>query len=433
LRFRYSAEENGKPVKKAVVYTQDEHGINFSDVDSEAVYITEMLRSNNFETYIVGGAVRDLILGKKPKDFDIVSAASPTKIKRIFRNARIIGHRFRLVHVYFGPKIYEVSTFRSTKEGPTGNTFGTIEEDVLRRDFTLNALFYDPLKQIVVDYVGGMKDIRVKKIRPIIPLSRIFTDDPVRMIRAVKYSATTGFNLPLSLKWKIRKQSGLLESISPSRLTEEIFKILHSSQAAAIVDSLDAIGLYQYLQPQTAGFFRTRPGFRDQYLKTMASLNQPDFKNLPGEALASLVRDYLEDVADWDGEDGEQPPKPPSERYKEAFAAARSFVLPMNPPRMELDHGVRLLFAEHGVTIKKIRFNEHPGYSRMRTSERIEERAHHTADPENKSAADQFTAPGRSLPESASAENEDGPGEDVRKKRRHRRRRPGKPSSPAGI
>jgi poly(A) polymerase len=361
LRIRYSAEENGKPVKKAIVYTQNEHGINFSDVDSEAVYITERLQANGYETYIVGGAVRDLILGKKPKDFDIVSAANPSRIKKIFRNARIIGHRFRLVHVYFGPKIFEVSTFRSIKDGPTGNIFGAIEEDVLRRDYTLNALFYDPLKQIVVDYVGGMKDIRERRMRPIIPLSYIFTDDPVRMIRAVKYSATTGFKLPLSLKWSIKKHAALLLGVSPSRLTEEIFKILHSSQAAAIVENLDLFNLYQYLQPQASELFKTRNGFKPRYLATMNTLNQENFKNLPGEALAGLVRDYLEDEVDWNGDESEQPAAPPSERYKEAFITARKFVLPMNPPRMELDHAIRLLFAEHGVIVKKIRFPERPG------------------------------------------------------------------------
>jgi poly(A) polymerase len=341
------------------VYTQNEHGINFSDVDSEAVFITERLQANGYETYIVGGAVRDLILGKAPKDFDIVSAASPARIKKIFRNARIIGHRFRLVHVYFGPRIYEVSTFRSIKDGPTSNVFGTIEEDVLRRDFTLNALFYDPLKQIVVDYVGGMKDIRSRKIRPIIPLSHIFTDDPVRMIRAVKYSAATGFALSLALKWKIKKYSSLLREVSPSRLTEEIFKIIHSSQAAAIVEKLELFGLYQYLQPRASELFKTRNDFRLRYLAAMKSLNQEDFKNRPGEAMAALVRDYLEDEVDWNGDESEeQSPALPSERYKEAFMAARKFVLPMNPPRMELDHAVRLLFAEHGVVIKKVRFPE---------------------------------------------------------------------------
>jgi poly(A) polymerase len=181
------------------------------------------------------------------------------------------------------------------------------------------------------------------------------------MIRAVKYGASTGFRLSFSLKWKIRKQSSLLEGISASRLTEEINKIVRSSQAAAIVASLDAMGLYRYLQPRAAELFKTNAGFREQYLKTMGTLNQADFKNLPGEALAGLVRDYLEENADWDGEEDGQTVKPPSERYKEAFALARQFVLPMNPPRMELDHGVRLLFAEHGVIIKKSRFTERQG------------------------------------------------------------------------
>ncbi|MDR1318861.1 MAG: polynucleotide adenylyltransferase PcnB [Treponema sp.] len=345
MRFRYSTEENGKPVKKAVVYTRDEHGINFSDVDPEAVSIVERLKAFGFETYIVGGAVRDLILGKKPKDFDIASEASPTRIKKIFRNSRIIGRRFRLVHVYFGPRIFEVSTFRSMKDGPTSNTFGDIEEDVRRRDFTLNALFYDPGQQIVVDFVEGMKDLREKRIRPIIPLSAIFRDDPVRMIRAVKYGAATGFSLPFSLKWKIKTQSSLLSSVSPSRLTEEIFKIIHSPQAAEIVKALDKLELYGYLQPSAAALMRENADFRGRYLRSLAALNKPDFKNLSGEQMLALVRDYLEDVTDWE--------RGIAENYKSTFAAARQFVLPMNPPRFELDHAIRLFFAGHGITIKK--------------------------------------------------------------------------------
>ncbi|HCC37136.1 MAG TPA: polynucleotide adenylyltransferase PcnB [Treponema sp.] len=352
MRFRYSAGENGKMVKKAAVYTQDEHGINLSDVDREAAGIVQRLKAAGFETYIVGGAVRDLILGKKPKDFDIASEASPAKIKKIFRNSRIIGRRFRLVHVYFGPRIFEVSTFRSLKDGHTGNTFGTIEDDVLRRDFTLNALFYDPEQQIVVDYVGGMKDIREKRIKPIIPLSTIFTDDPVRMIRAVKYGAAAGFFLPLSLKWKIKKQSPLLESVSPSRLTEEIFKIIHSPKAAIIVEALDRAGLYSYLQPQASRLMRENPGYRARYMRSMATLGSDSFTNLPGEALGALINDYLEDMVDWE--------RGIAENYKTTFAAARSFVLPMNPPRFELDYAVRRFFSAHGVTVKKFRLNEHP-------------------------------------------------------------------------
>ena len=373
MRFRYSTEEHGRPVKKAVVYTQNEHRINFSDVDNQAVYIIERLQANGYETYIVGGAVRDLILGKRPKDFDIVTAANPARIKKIFRNSRIIGRRFRLVHVFFGPKIFEVSTFRSTRDGPTSNTFGTIEEDVLRRDFSLNALFYDPLKQLVVDYVGGMKDIHRRVIRPIIALPDIFVDDPVRMIRAVKYAAVTGFTLPLFLKWRIRRQSELLAAISASRLTEEIFKIINSPQARGIVESLDALGLYCFLQPRAAELFRERPAFRAAYLDTLGKLEREDSGHVQGETLSALIRDYLEEAADWDGTRGGECEEDPGstairpdaeagpaqrslpERYRGAFILARKFVLPMNPPRAELDAALRLLFAAHGMHIKKAR------------------------------------------------------------------------------
>jgi poly(A) polymerase len=362
LLIRYGTEKNGKPVKKAIVYTQNEHGINFADVDSDAVHITERLRAEGFETYIVGGAVRDLMLGKKPKDFDIVSEASPTRIKRIFRNSRVIGRRFRLVHVYFGPKIFEVSTFRSLKDGLTSNTYGTIEEDVLRRDFSLNALFYDPSKQVVVDYVGGVKDIRSRLIRPIIPLSYIFKDDPVRMIRAMKYSAATGFKLPLALRLKIKKQAFLLEPVSPSRLTEEILKIIHSPYAAQIAEKLEFFGLYRYIQPNASRLMKENEDFRSRYLKSLGELNREDRGAAkPGETLAALIRDYLEDFVDWNAEGI-------TENYRNAFAGARQFVLPMNPPRMELDHAVRLVFAEHGQNVKRIRLFER-GKPRIQESE----------------------------------------------------------------
>jgi poly(A) polymerase len=362
LLIRYGAEKNGKPVKKAVVYTQKEHGIIFADVDRDAVHITERLRAEGFATYIVGGAVRDLMLRKKPKDFDIVSEASPTRIKRVFRNSRVIGRRFRLVHVYFGPKIFEVSTFRSLKDGLTSNTYGTIEEDVLRRDFSLNALFYDPNKQVVVDYVGGVKDIRNRLIRPIIPLSYIFKDDPVRMIRAMKYAAATGFKLPLALRWKIKKQASLLEPVSPSRLTEEILKIIHSPYAAEITEGLESFGLYRYIQPNASRLMKESSDFRTRYLKSLGELNREGSGAAkPGETLAALVRDYLEDFVDWNAEGI-------TENYRNAFMGARQFILPMNPPRLELDHAVRLIFAEHGQNVKKIRFFER-GKSRGQESE----------------------------------------------------------------
>jgi len=348
MRYRYSTGKNGKLVKKATIYTCDEHGINFSDIDREAVGIIKKLKHAGFDAYIVGGAVRDLILGKKPKDFDIVSGASPAKIKKIFRNSRIIGRRFRLVHVYFGERVFEVSTFRSLKDGHTGNTFGTMDEDVFRRDFTMNALFYDIEQRVVVDYVGGMNDIKKRQVKSIIPLSEIFIDDPVRMIRAVKYAALAGFSIPFNLKLKITRQSGLLASISPSRLTEEILKIINSDNAAGIVDMLDKMGLYNYLQPNAADLMRKNPYFRQNYLKSMTVLSGG------GQVLGALFYSYLETVYDWKGESTAGKNLPVSiENFREIFKAVRSFVLPMNPPRYDLERTLRKFFSSRGITIKR--------------------------------------------------------------------------------
>ncbi|MDR0785408.1 MAG: polynucleotide adenylyltransferase PcnB [Treponema sp.] len=330
-------------MKKAVVYTQTEHGIARADVDEEAAYIVERLSSAGYETYIVGGAVRDLILGKKPKDFDIVSAASPNQIKKLFRMARVIGNRFRLVHVLVHEKTFEVATFRSIREGLTGNAFGTIEEDVLRRDFSINALFYDPCEQLVVDYVGGMEDIRRKQIRPLISLKTIFVDDPVRMIRAVKYAAATGFSLPANLRLKIHQQSKLLSNVSHSRLTEEILKIIHSPGAGRIVESLEEFGLYQYLQPNASIRLKENAEFRNKYFQTLSSLNQDAADT--GENLGGLVKDFLELVVDWEGET--------LETYKQAFTQARRFVMPMNPPRFDLDRAVKTICRSHGLLVKR--------------------------------------------------------------------------------
>ena len=213
--YRYGTDGDGRLIKKAVVYTKAEHFITNKKIDPDALQIVNRLRDAGYTAYIVGGAVRDLIVGNVPKDFDIVTDATPSKIKRIFRNSRIIGRRFRLVHVVFGSKIFEVSTFRSNADGSIGNDFGTIEQDVMRRDFTMNALYYDPLQEQVIDYVGGVRDIKKHVLRPVIPLETIFVEDPVRMLRAVKYSATTDAKMTFNLRHKIKQSATLLNQVSP--------------------------------------------------------------------------------------------------------------------------------------------------------------------------------------------------------------------------
>jgi poly(A) polymerase len=351
LRYRYSKDKHGKLIKQALIYTEDEHKINQTDVDPLAAYICERISNEGFETYIVGGAVRDLLLKKAPKDFDIASAATPAKIKKIFGNSRIIGKRFRLVHIFFGEKIFEIATFRSIEEGNTGNVFGTIDDDVKRRDFTMNALFYDPRKKIVLDYVGGYMDVQDKKIKPIIPLKIIFEEDPVRMIRAVKYACTADFTLPFFLREKIKKSAHLLKLISPSRLTEEISKILKSPAGGKIIQELYEAGLYEYLQPKAVKLFKT-PEFRKKYFDTLAcafggAKKSEEYSDSITTGLIALVRVYIDENVIWEEAN--------EESYKDVFYLARKFVLPMNPPRVELGRAVRKIFSDHKINVKKWR------------------------------------------------------------------------------
>lgn len=352
MLYRYSSNKDGKPVKTAVIYTSSEHCIKTEDIDPDALKVITQLRSFGFSAYLVGGAVRDLLLCKKPKDFDIVTDATPSKIKRIFRNSRIIGRRFRLVHVFFGSKIFEVSTFRSISTGTVGNNFGTMDEDVKRRDFTLNALYYDPIKEQIIDYVGGVRDIRKQTINPVIPLDRIFVEDPVRMLRAVKYAACTGFKLPQQLKRKICKSAHLLSPVSPSRLTEEMLKIINSSHAYEIVKLALETDIYMYLQPGATSFMYEQDGFEKQYLnrlKQLDALNEinPDVRL--GQKLTYIIFDFIASLTDWQKE---VEVSAVGELYTKTWSQCRNFVLPMNPQRTELEYAIREVLAKLGVTMR---------------------------------------------------------------------------------
>lgn len=351
--YRYGKDEKGRPVKKAVVYTKEEHKIPLDKIDSDAIGVIRRLKDSGFSAYIVGGAVRDLILGNNPKDFDITTDATPSKIKRIFRNSRIIGRRFRLVHVFFGPKIFEVSTFRSTAEGSIGNDFGSMDEDVMRRDFTLNALYYDPLQEQVIDYVGGVRDIRKGVLRPVIPLDRIFVEDPVRMLRAVKYSATTGCKMSWTLRHKIRKSASLLAPVSPSRLTEELLKIINSGHAFDIVSEALDTDLYMALQPAATEFMFSDKKFEKSYmanLKRLDALNVIEKDARLGKKLVYLIKDFILSLTDWKKEIERK--SSAGELYTKTWDECRRFVLPMNPQRSELEYAIRSALREIGVCIR---------------------------------------------------------------------------------
>lgn len=352
MLYRYGSDSKGNLVKKACVYTKNEHLISLSNIDPDALQIISRLRDAGCTSYVVGGAVRDLIVGNKPKDFDIVTDATPSKIKRVFRNSRIIGRRFRLVHVVFGNKIFEVSTFRSNAEGSVGNEFGTIEQDVLRRDFTINALYYDPLQEQVIDYVGGMKDIKKHILRPVISIDTIFVEDPVRMLRAIKYSATTHAKMSYQLRRKIRNSADLLSQVSPSRLTEELLKILNSSFAYEIVREALETDLYIYLQPSATALIYEDKNFEKKYLesiKQLGELNKEASDVRLGKKLQFIIQDFIGTLTDWNMEI--QTKTSANELFAKTWKQCRNFVLPMNPVRKELEFAVKASLKDLGVNV----------------------------------------------------------------------------------
>ncbi len=334
MLVRYSASDKGAPRKRAEVYTAAEHSIRRSQIDPDAVRIAQRLKSAGFSAYIVGGAVRDLLVGRTPKDFDVVTDAHPRQLKRLFRNSRIIGKRFRLVHIYFHEKIIEVSTFRALDAGGESNVYGTIQDDVQRRDFTLNALYYCPIEGIIIDYIGGVRDIRKRMVKPLIPLKTIFTEDPVRMVRAVKYSAALEFRLPFLLRYKMRSQAGLLEGISSSRLTEELFKILQSGSSARIFRSMYDLGVLRYFMPALAEALKNdRDGYRARFFATLEGLDSTIEDSMERHRLVlPLVKDYVEALIKERGRE--------ELLFKDAYHLVKEFCSPLVPANKDVDAAV---------------------------------------------------------------------------------------------
>ena len=228
-------------------------------LDQDALKILKKLNKSGHETYLVGGCIRDILLGHKPKDFDIATSATPEQIHKLFKRSRIIGRRFKLVHIMFSArKFIEVATFRAGKVQTSNdglvlrdNFYGTLEDDVFRRDFTVNGLYYDIKKSEVIDYVGGLDDLKALKISMIGDPSERFEEDPVRMIRAVRFWAKLNANIESQLIEAIQTNSQLLAKIPPARLYEEVIKLFHNENSIEIFHELDQLGLLRHLFSQT--------------------------------------------------------------------------------------------------------------------------------------------------------------------------------------
>jgi poly(A) polymerase len=239
------------------ILSRSEHKVSRKNIDPDALKVLYRLKNAGFVAYLVGGGVRDLLLERQPKDFDVGTSAHPQQVRKLFRNCFIVGRRFRLAHVRFGRKLVEVSTFRRAAEPEQGealirrdNTFGSPEEDAFRRDFTVNALFYDIANFSVIDWVGGLEDLKARVIRTIGDPAVRLREDPVRMLRAVALAARLDFTIDPDTAEAIRLLRGEIVRSSPARILEELYKILRQGRAQRSFELLHQHGLLAYLLPE---------------------------------------------------------------------------------------------------------------------------------------------------------------------------------------
>ncbi|HHT80399.1 MAG TPA: poly(A) polymerase [Spirochaetales bacterium] len=344
MLIRYKQDEHGKTVPVANIYTQKEHKINYALIDRDAVWAIKKLQQSGAEAYLVGGAVRDLMIGQIPKDFDIATSASPRQIQRLFWNARIIGKRFKLVHLVFKDKVHEVSTFRSGEEAMEGNNnvFGSIDQDAKRRDFSVNSFYYDPSTNQLLDFNNAMEDFRKKRISSIIPLDESFREDPVRMIRAIKYSVTTGFALRLNIRMAIRKYSNELSRTSTSRLTEEVNKILSSGHSREIFNELQKYKLLVFMLPCFSiysKFPQVQDSLRDLDKRVMLAKENKGPQVMLADMIKALVDPLIVFVDDQ---------LTIEERFKETFRQIKVLISPMTPSNYEVELASERLLSARG-------------------------------------------------------------------------------------
>src|SRR6476659_7255671 len=272
------AHTPGTPAAPRTV-PRDQHPISRRDISPNALRVLYRLREGGFGAYLVGGAVRDLLIGGHPKDFDIATSATPEEVRQLFRNCRLIGRRFRLAHVVFGREIIEVATFRSNADDGSGereqheggrllrdNVYGTVEEDAVRRDFTANALYYAIEDFSVRDYTGGFEDVQNRVLRLIGDPEQRYREDPVRMLRAIRLAAKLAFHIDEATATPIPQLAGLLREAAPARLFEECLKLFLSGHAVESFLGLERHGLLPALLPETAAALKSN---RSGALRTM--------------------------------------------------------------------------------------------------------------------------------------------------------------------
>lgn len=314
------------------IYTRPEHNISRSQISKNALKVLYRLKNEGYEAYLVGGCVRDLLLGREPKDFDVATNASPEQVKQTFRNCRLVGRRFRLAHVLFGRDMIEVATFRGAGDDDKGapkvdqdgrllrdNNYGTIEEDVMRRDFTVNALYYNIKDFSIVDYVGGMDDHKAGVIRLIGDPELRYREDPVRMIRLVRFAVKLGFTVNPACEKPIYGLADLLANIPAARLHDEALKLFLSGYAVQTYEVLRHYGLFEYLYPVAEASLKVEDHHFPKLFMAKA-LENTDARISEGKSIAPyfLISTFLWDAVKSEAEKNIAEGLPESIAYQQA-------------------------------------------------------------------------------------------------------------------
>jgi poly(A) polymerase len=454
-----------KEKSSSVIIARQEHGISRKLMSPNALRTLYRLKDNGFVGYLVGGCVRDLLLGREPKDFDVVTNATPGEVKRIFRNCRLVGRRFRLAHIHFQDEIIEVATFRSQASNEPepeaneanetehrqrhprmlkdddgmilrDNVYGTPEEDALRRDFTVNSLSYNIVDFSIIDYTGGLADLNAGIIRIIGDPAVRFQEDPVRMLRAVRFSAQLAFTIEENTRKALVAAADTIVRAAPSRLYEEMLKLLLSGEGAKCYELLRQTGLFAALFPdfsnwldaESEGFPHTRFG---EMLSHVDSRIQHGDKVSPPLLLALIFGEYLDEKTAYFRRQGE----PWQQSVNAAVAEFMGETCPIIMIANRVGLGLRDIISQQ-MRLKKIPGRRPESFIARHDFNDIIEYCRITCG-DNKDVAKQLgwwaTQAGQQTPVSISSELSKEAGAPQRKRKRRRRRNPNAKSRTEGV
>lgn len=326
-------------------------------LNRRAVSVVRRLQSRGFEAYLVGGCVRDLLLGSSPKDFDIATSARPHQVRRLFRRSRLIGRRFRIVHVLEGPEMFEVSTFRGSPPAEQedldpadvemirhDNQYGTAEEDAFRRDFTVNALFLDPVERVIVDWVGGFPDLEQDRLRSIGDPAVRFAEDPVRMLRLIKFMRRLGLQPGQAEVAACKELAGRVGEAAPARVAEELFRLMATGDMHGVMHDLEGLDIVPLVMPEIYAWLSAKEEHRLAFHARLRGLD--DFIEEGGEV------DYDLSLAVLFGVRAEQEYNPDTRRLpiRETAQVAPALIGPFQQrarlPRQQVAWAARMLQAQ---------------------------------------------------------------------------------------